>query len=185
MLWRFISSLSRAFFLTFLGPRFLSELYLGILDDPTGFAYVNIDAGRVTGFVAGTSEPPDLYSRLLHRRWWRFALSALIPALKNPLIIPRLLRAVRKPRDVLNQPETGTLMSVAVAPEAQGQGMGQVLVKAFLEEAARRGLKHIDLTTDKNNNLSVNQFYRHMGFRVFRTFITPEGREMNEYVMDL
>jgi ribosomal protein S18 acetylase RimI-like enzyme len=76
-------------------------------------------------------------------------------------------------------------MSVAVAPEAQGQRMGQVLVKAFLEEAVRRGLKHVDLTTDKNNNDSVNQFYQRMGFRVSRTFVTPEGREMNEYVIDV
>jgi len=173
------------FFLTFLDSRFLSEFYMGILDDPTGFAYVNIDVGCIIGFVAGTSQPAGFYSRLLNRRWWRFALSALIPILKNPLIIPRLLRAIRKPQDVLNQPETGTLMSIAVAPEAQGQGIGQRLVKAFLEESARRGLKHVDLTTDMNNNASVNQFYQRMGFRVSRTFVTPEGREMNEYVMDL
>jgi ribosomal protein S18 acetylase RimI-like enzyme len=173
------------FFLTFLGSRFLSEFYMGVLDDPTGLAYVIIDAGCVTGFVAGTSQPEAFYSRLLRRRWWRFAFSALIPVLKNPLIIPRLLRAVRKPGDVLNQPETGTLMSIAVAPESQGQGMGQVLVKTFLKEAINRGLKHIDLTTDKNNNDFVNQFYQRMGFRCPRTFITPEGREMNEYVMDL
>jgi len=175
----------RGFFLTFLGPRFLSEFYMGILDDPTGLAYVNMEAECVTGFVAGASEPLGFYGRLLRRRWWRFAFSALIPALKNPLIIPRLLRAIRKPQDVFNQPETGTLMSVAVAPESQGQGKGQLLVKTFLKEAANRGLKHVDLTTDKNNNDSVNQFYQRMGFRCSRTFITPEGREMNEYVMDL
>jgi ribosomal protein S18 acetylase RimI-like enzyme len=76
-------------------------------------------------------------------------------------------------------------MSVAVAPEAQGRGLGQALVRAFLEEAADRGLKHVDLTTDKNNNDSVNQFYQRMRFRCSRTFVTSEGREMNEYVIDL
>jgi ribosomal protein S18 acetylase RimI-like enzyme len=175
----------RGFFLTFLGPRFLSEFYMGILDDPAGLAYVSMDAECVTGFVAGASEPLGFYSRLLHRRWYRFALSALMPALKNPSIIPRLLRAIRKPRDVFYRSRTGTIMSVAVAPESQGQGVGQVLIRTFLKEAANRGLNHIDLMTDKNNNNSVNQFYQHMGFHCSRTFVTSEGREMNEYVIDL
>ena len=175
----------QGFFLTFLGRQFLSELYAGIVVDSTGIAFVYREEDRVLGFIAGTSQPAGFYSHLLHRRWWRFALASLIPILKNPLIIPRLLRAFRKPQDVSNQPDTGTLMSIAVTPEAQGRGLGQVLVKAFLEEAADRGLKHVDLTTDKNNNDSVNQFYQRMGFQCSRTFVTSEGREMNEYVIDL
>ncbi|TRZ52744.1 GNAT family N-acetyltransferase [bacterium] len=175
----------QGFFLTFLGRQFLSELYAGIVADSTGIAFVYREEARVLGFVAGTSHPAGFYSRLLHRRWWRFASASLIPILKNPLIIPRLLRAIRKPQDVSNQPDTGTLMSVAVSPEAQSRGLGQALVKAFLEEAADRGLKHVDLTTDKHNNDSVNQFYQHMRFRCSRTFVTSEGREMNEFVIDL
>jgi len=175
----------QGFFLTFLGRQFLSELYAGIVADSTGIAFVYREEARVLGFVAGTSQPAGFYSRLLHRRWWRFASASLIPILKNPLIIPRLLRAIRKPQDVSNQPDTGTLMSVAVAPDAQSRGLGQALVKAFLEEAAERGLKHVDLTTDKNNNDSVNQFYQRMGFRCSRTFVTSEGREMNEYLIGL
>jgi ribosomal protein S18 acetylase RimI-like enzyme len=173
------------FFLSFLGCRFLRELYFGILKDPAGIAYVYEDQGRMLGFVAGTSHPAGFYSRLLYRRWWRFALAALAPVLKSPMIILRLLRAIRKPQDVSSQPGVGTLMSIAVSPEAQGRGLGQVLVKAFLEGAIDRKLKHVDLTTDRNNNDSVNQFYQRMGFRCSRTFVTPEGREMNEYVIDL
>lgn len=175
----------QGFFLTFLGHQFLNELYAGIVADSTGIAFVCREDDHILGFVAGTSQPAGFYSRLLHRSWWRFALASLIPILKNPLIIPRLLRAFRKPQDVSNQPDTGTLMSIAVAPEMQGRGLGQALVKAFLEEAADRGLKYVDLTTDKNNNDFVNQFYQRMGFRCSRTFVTPEGREMNEYVIDI
>jgi ribosomal protein S18 acetylase RimI-like enzyme len=105
--------------------------------------------------------------------------------LKNPLIIPRLLRAFRKPQDLSSPPSTGTLMSIAVAPQTQACGLGQAMVKAFLEESARRGLKHVDLTTDKNHNHSTNQFYQRLGFRRTRAFVTPEGREMHEYVIDL
>jgi GNAT superfamily N-acetyltransferase len=59
------------------------------------------------------------------------------------------------------------------------------LVNAFLEEAAKRGLRQVDLTTDKLNNDSVNAFYLRLGFVCSRCFVTAEGREMNEYSIDL
>jgi ribosomal protein S18 acetylase RimI-like enzyme len=175
----------QGFFLTFLGRRFLSELYASIIVDITSIAFVYGKENRILGFVAGTAEPADFYKRLLRSRWWRFALASLLPVLKNPLIILRLLRAFQKPQDGPSQIDTGTLMSVAIIPEAQGRGVGKALVKAFLDEATNRGLKYIDLTTDKNNNDSVNHFYQHLGFQCARTFITPEGREMNEYVKNI
>ena len=171
------------FFLSFLGYQFLQELYVGILKDSAGIAYVYEDQGHILGFVAGTSQPAGFYSRLLLRRWWRFGLASFVPISKNPLIVPRLLRAFRKPQDVSDQPDIGTLMSIAVSPDSQGRGLGQALVKTFLDEAAQRGLKYVDLTTDKNNNDSVNQFYQRMGFQCSRTFVTAEGREMYEYVI--
>jgi GNAT superfamily N-acetyltransferase len=175
----------QGFFLSFLGTRFLRELYAGILDDPTGIAYVFESQVHLMGFVAGTSEPEGFYRRLLSQRWWRFAVASMGPALKNPLIITRLLRALRKPQEAANQPDTGTLMSMAVLPQEQGAGIGQVLVMAFLQEAARRGLRHVDLTTDRFNNDSVNSFYQKRGFRFSQSYVTPEGREMNTYVIDL
>lgn len=173
------------FFLTFMGKCFLSELYLGIVGDSAGIAFVYVKENRILGFVAGTSQPAGFYSRLLYRHWWRFALASLVPILKKPSIISRLFHAFQKPQDVSNQAGVGSLMSIAVIPDAQGLGIGKALVKVFLEESANRGLKHIDLTTDKNNNDSANQFYQNQGFQVSRTFVTPEGREMNEYMIDV
>ncbi len=175
----------QGFFLTFLGHRFLCELYAGILADPTGIVFVYVKENRILGFVAGMSQPAGFYRRLLRRSWWRFALASVIPVLKDPSILPRLLRAFRKPQDVSDQADNATLMSIAVDPDAQGRGVGYALVNTFLAEAARRGLKHVDLTTDGINNDAVNQFYQSMGFNLLHTFVTPEGRVMNEYVIDI
>jgi len=76
-------------------------------------------------------------------------------------------------------------MSIAVLPERQGQGIGQALVRAFLSEAARRGLNKVNLTTDRVANDAANVFYQRLGFVCRRHFVTPEGRQMNEYVIDL
>lgn len=73
-------------------------------------------------------------------------------------------------------------MSIAVSPQAQGGGVGRALVRAFIDEAARRGLKTVDLTTDKHDNAYANAFYLKQGFEVERDFTTPEGRAMYEYV---
>jgi ribosomal protein S18 acetylase RimI-like enzyme len=173
------------FFLTFLGSAFLLELYTAILSDPSGifFVYKNVD--QVLGFVAGTDQPAGFYSRLLRRRWWRFALASIKPALKQPIIIPRLLRAINKPSQAESSPDTGTLMSIGVSPKAQGRGIGKDLVQTFLQEAADRGLKWVNLTTDKDNNDRVNTFYQNLGFSCVRSYTTPEGRIMNEYLIAL
>lgn len=173
------------FFLTFLGPSFLRELYAATLADPSGIGFVAEKEQGIYGFVAGTSQPAGFYQHLLRQRWWRFGVAAIPAILKNPLIVPRLLRAFRKPQESASQPDTGTLMSIAITPEAQGQGVGQALVETFLEEARRRGLKHVNLTTDRDNNDPGNHFYRKLGFRCSMSFITPEGRSMNEYMIDV
>jgi hypothetical protein len=55
------------------------------------------------------------------------------------------------------------------------------LVRAFLEEAIRRGLRAVNLTTDEENNEKVNHFYLKLGFSRSKSFQTPEGRRMYEY----
>ena len=175
----------QGFFLTFLGLHFLIEFYTATLTDPTGIGFVCVQDKMLQGFVVGSSQPSGLYHRLLTQRWWRFGLAIIKPIFKNPLIIPRLLRVFRKPQDTPLLPESGTLMSIAVLPSMQGRGIGQSLAQAFLRESSTRGLKYVSLTTDFFNNESVNHFYTNMGFRCVRTFITPEGRKMNEYLIDL
>jgi ribosomal protein S18 acetylase RimI-like enzyme len=175
----------RGFFLTFLGRDFLSELYRGIITDSSGIAFVAISENCVVGFVAGTDQPAGFYERLIRRRWWRFGLYAFPVVLKKPSASFRLWRALSMPKIVTKEQSRGTLMSIAIMPGQQSKGIGQLLVKSFLEESIKRGLKKVDLLTDKLNNDSANSFYLRQGFNLLRSFTTPEGREMNEYIIDL
>jgi GNAT superfamily N-acetyltransferase len=173
------------FFLTFLGPAFLRELYLGILQDPSGICYVCARAGTVGGFVAGTAQPAGLYSRLLRQRWWHFGLASSTAALRRPTVIPRLLRAFTAPGEKAKPAGCAVLMSLAVRPDWQGKHCGRSLVAAFLDEATRRDVHHVSLDTDADDNQSANVFYQRAGFTLTRTYTTPEGRRMNEYVIEL
>lgn len=173
------------FFLTFLGPAFLKELYSAIVVDPSGIGLVAERDGQIKGFVIGTEHPSGLYTRLLRQRWWAFCWAALGPLLKKPAILPRLLRAFRKPKEDAGLEQCGMLMSIAVLPEEQGKNVGKQLVIDFLAQAAQRGLLYVNLTTDHQNNDYTNRFYQKLGFELCRTFVTPEGRQMNEYLFKL
>ena len=174
------------FFLTFLGRGFLRQLYRGIVDDPSGIAYVAEHDGEIAGFVAGTAIPARFYSRLLRRRFLPFAWHSGLAVLRRPSAIPRVLRAFTKSSDA---PPAATgraeMMSLAVLPAQSGGGLGARLVEAFNAGAAARGAKTVFLTTDAANNESVNRFYVRSGFTLARTFTTPEGRAMNEYERSL
>ncbi len=172
------------FFLTFLGPQFLKQLYKSIIDDKSGVFLVCEASSQVAGFVAGVDQPKGFYLRLLKKKWWRFAMAAFLPAMRNPSIIRRLLRAFSKHNEISTL-ACASLMSIAVDPQMQGKGVGKALVDRFIQEVASRNLSYIQLTTDARDNESANRFYQNLGFLCTRTFTTPEGRAMNEYLLEL
>jgi GNAT superfamily N-acetyltransferase len=171
------------FFLTFLGRKFLKQLYRGILMDPSGIVWIVKEEDRLLGFVAGTLEPAGFYSRLIKNRLFGFALASIWPLLRRPGIFLRLWHALRKPAESKAIPKgTALLMSIAVDPAVQNQGVGKMLTEAFCDECARQGASQVCLTTDRDGNDQGNRFYARRGFVLTRTFRAREGRAMNEYV---
>jgi ribosomal protein S18 acetylase RimI-like enzyme len=174
------------FFLSSLGPRFLRELYAGIVSDPESFLIVARDGADVVGFAGGTMNSAGLYSRLIKRRLISFGWAAAPAVLRNPMVAARVLRALVKPKEARADSDKGSLlMSIAVAPGRVGRGVGAGLVSAFADEVRLRGGRSVWLTTDAVGNDRVNAFYRHYGFSARRTFTTPEGRAMVEYGLTL
>jgi GNAT superfamily N-acetyltransferase len=174
-----------SFFLTFLGPKFLTLLYQNIPDCPEGVAIVASLNGRVEGFIAGVTQQKGFYRRIIKEHKWAFAAASLGALIKRPAIAPRLIRALRKQNEVGQASAEACLMSIAVRPEMEGRGIGKQIVEAFCKALRERGVKAVCLTTDQDNNERVNRFYQKLGFRITRCFITPEGRTMNEYIISL
>ncbi|NVN92171.1 MAG: GNAT family N-acetyltransferase [Desulfuromonadales bacterium] len=174
------------FFLSFLGPRFLLLYYAGICAASEGIAFVYLDpAGEPAGFVAGTANPRGFYSRLLKRDWLRFSFASLGAICRKPNTIRRIARAFFHPSENPVGKDVAGLFSIGVLPEVQGGGAGKQLVSRFLEEASARGCTRVFLTTDRDNNESVNTFYQRLGFFIGRQYETPEGRRMNEYWIEI
>jgi len=175
------------FFLSFLGPHFLELFYRSFLEDPTGIGFVATDEnGCILGSVVGPLVPGGYFKRLIKRRWWKFCLASASPLLRRPWIALRLLRALwycgaaptgdSVPRALLS--------SISVAPEAQGQGVGQALIKAWLFEVRRRRGQGAFLTTDAEGNEGVNCFYQRLEWKLESSYTTAQRRRMNRYIYD-
>lgn len=175
----------QGFFLTFLGPRFLTLLYTHIVSSLDGVGYVALDENRVVGFVCGSTQPSGFYRRLLLKQWQEIVPSILLTLLSNPATAPRLAWRFVTPPQASTEPGTATLMSIAILPEYQNKGIGKALVQEFLNEMQQCGMRQVNLTTDKDGNDAVNAFYARLGFQLVRSFVTPEGRWMNEYTISL
>lgn len=173
------------FFLSFLGPKFLALFYEGVRTHAQGLALVSESPEGIDGFVVGVTDQSGFYRRLVRSRIHRFAWASLGAAVRRPRIIPRLVRALRQSRLSERSAAPACLMSIAVRPGVSGKGTGRDLVDAFNKAMAARAVTAYCLTTDRDGNDRVNQFYQKLGFRLVNTFVTPEGRTMNEYVMTL
>lgn len=73
----------------------------------------------------------------------------------------------------------GDVQTLAVAPAAQGRGIGARLLTDLLEEAARRGCRDVQLEV-RADNAAALALYRRFGFaplRVRRGYYAPDGAD--------
>jgi ribosomal protein S18 acetylase RimI-like enzyme len=174
------------FFLTFLGPGFLKEFYRSFTYDPQGIGYIALDSEtqQVLGVIVGSLVPDGYFKRLLIHRWWAFCLASIGAVLRKPKVIKRLFRALFYRGESPPGPTRSLLSSLAVAPKAQGQGIGQALVKVWTNHIQRLGSQGCFLSTDAIDNDATNNLYRKLGWKLELSKKTPQGRLMNYYALD-
>jgi ribosomal protein S18 acetylase RimI-like enzyme len=177
-------------FLSRLGRAFLRQLYAAIPSCPAGFGYVWQEAdGRVSGFIACATSTGRLYRQAL---WRRGALMAVVLArfLVRPAVLHQMWQTLRYPKEAEKDPSGASadlppaeVLSIAVAPGAQGRGVGKALMAAALEEFRRRGVGRVKVAVGAANQ-TANAFYRRCGFAL-RLVRQHHGQPMNVYVADL
>ncbi len=151
-------------FLSSLGSRFLTTYYEGVARSEQAISIVCESNDQVIGFVVGLTDPRRCYRYLLRTRSLRFFLTSLAAVARNPIIAPRLLRALTYPSSTPSGSERVLLSSLAVLPLFRRQGVGTSLVKEFAMEAAARGGKEVYLGVKRDDWKSI-RFYRNLEFR--------------------
>ena len=171
------------FFMTQLGPNFLTYYYKLVLDDPWRIFIVAENSIAVLGFVSGTLHPQRFYQQLRKHRWCLIT-KVIIALLREPLLLTRLIASYARAGHTADSfhNETCELTSLAVNPTCAGHGIGKGLVTTFIG-LVRGKRQKITLTTETTNNEKVNAFYHNLGFRIEESFYASKGRKLNKYFL--
>ncbi len=169
-------------FLSSLGPFFLKQLYAAITSCASGFGYVWEDPdGNVLGFVACAENTGKLYKQALLHRGILLGVPLIRHALR-PRTIRRILETLRYPGEVTGDLPDAEILSIAVSQQCGRRGIGKSLIRASLEEFARRGITRVRVAVWAGNE-SANKFYSSCGFTLSMTR-KHHGLPMNVYVAE-
>lgn len=169
------------FFLTFLGEGFLKQLYKGFITHNGSNIIGTLKNGKIIGFLAYSENISQLYKYLLKKSISQFVFYSLKAFIKKPKIMFRLLRALTYSKISKRGEAYIEISSIGVLPEAKNKGVGTMLINALKETVDDGKYKYIKLETDKLNNGYANAFYIKNGFEIKDSYLTHEGRQMNEY----
>lgn len=149
-------------FLVTLGPRFLTRLYRRVARSPGGVLLLAVDGERVVGFVAATTSTRRLYAEFLRHDAVPAGLAAAPAILRSPRRVWETWR-YGSGDDHGDLPEAEVL-SIAVAHDAAGRGVGAALLAAALAALGDRGVPSAQVVTAVGNDAAI-ALYERGGFR--------------------
>jgi len=171
----------KGFFLTFLGKGFLKLLYKSYVNHKVSSLIIATEDDEVVGFIAYSGDSSNLYKYMIKTKLIPFAWYSFGAFIRKPKVFMRLIRAFRKKDEVKRTERYIELASIGVNSKYKRHGIGSLLIEYLKESVDYNIFDYINLETDAENNDYVNLFYKKNGFELFKTYVTNEGRKMNEY----
>lgn len=173
------------FFLTDLGPKFLRLYYQSVLKAPDGILLIAVEDNKIIGFCATCTKSAGFNSRLITHNAMRFIKEALRLMISSPKSLLRLFKNITKKADISDDGEYAEVLSIGVLKDAQGQGLGKLLLDNLFNRLQKTGISQISLTTDYEENEKTLRFYESIGFKKKYKFITYPQRKMYRLIKTL
>ncbi len=154
------------FYLDEMGPAFLRVYYECALANKGVISLVAVEeSGDVEGFVVGFKSPKLFYTEFRSSKS-RLLFPIIFAILRRPsLLIPSLANIFRVNKDLINETDDTHTELVSIGVISKGRGIGSQLLRKFVEFAWQSDANEIRLTTNRDDNDSVNQFYLKHGFQ--------------------
>ena len=169
-----------SFFLTSLGSQFLKVFYRAIINDSNGIAIGIFEGKQLVAFSVGTIKKKGFYTNILRSSVFPLLFAAFPRLVLDPQKIFRLIQSfTSNPTEDPHITDSASLLSICVDPSMGNKGYGKKVLAAF-EESAFLSATTISLTTDTENNDSVNRFYIANGYVLLNEFLQSK-RRMNLY----
>ena len=170
--------------MSLMGRAWLEYLYRYYMDADRGVSIVAVDGARPIGLAVGGH--PDLLAGFRRTATRRFPLALAWRTLRSPVVRRSVLASVvgrfRPPSTSLppDEPGRGSLLSICVRPECEGQGVAARLLTAFEEAAVEGGFDSLRLSV-LGDNVRARRFYERNGWE-----LRPiEGSASVRYLRDL
>lgn len=158
-------------FLPTLGLPFMRVLYRALVEDPDAVVLVAEDESGPCGFVAGVRSTGAFYRKFLRRHAIRAGLAAA-PRMVSPSRIRRVWESLRYGTEGDHVTEA-ELLSLAVAPDRRGRGIGLRLGEELL---VRLGEPRVRVVVGADNSTAIGA-YRRMGFEPRATIEVHSGEK--------
>lgn len=176
----------KGFFLTYLGDDFLKIYYKAVLKSEEAITVCAVDKNKIiVGFAVGTTLSRGFHKRLILRNCYSFGLAFVKIVLKSPSSIMRLIKNLEKNSLTGDDGNYAELLSIGVSDNFQGQGVGQLLIRAFEKRVREKKGKQLILTTDKYENDSTINFYIKSGYSLLYEFTSYPHRPMYKFIKQL
>lgn len=149
------------------GRGFLENSFYPAILDPrsTGFGFVEVVSGKVTGFLAGALDSREWHRILVRRNVASSLIAAVRVAFSGCSSLARVLRPLRFLLSGSKRMEGGWIFFVAVDENCRNQGIAARLVKASAELCRSRGLSRCWVRTRKTND-PMKRVLEKSGFRI-------------------
>lgn len=155
----------RTGFISSLGQPFVQALYAAIIKSKDCFGFVAEENTDVVGFIVFTKNLNKLYKSIIFKNGLRFALLIAgkmfsfnrIKKIFETLLYPNRIKSSNLP--------SAELLSIVVAKDQQGRGLGTKLAQRGLSECASRGIDAVKVLVGAENQ-PANQLYLKCGFKL-------------------
>lgn len=187
-----------------LGPAFLRVYHASFIASPVGVALLVQRDDVPVGFLLGAARNRAHLRWVLRHQGPELAAAGALALARRPRLaawfvhvrlaryvraMVKLLRPHRSSRNDVQvssaaSPDVAVLAHIAVAPEARGQGVGQVLVRAFVDAAKAAGVASAHLVT-QSGHLGAGGFYEALGWRLVAEQTDRDQVAMSAYRCEL
>jgi len=157
-----------------MGLPFVRRYYQIAQEDPNVIGFCAISrSGDVLGWAMGSPHPDKITSQLRFPLSW-FLLRMSRITLTRPIALWQLISSVISSSNHADVKDGSIeLTYIGVATDQRGKGIGETLLREFIQTSRSRGYHSAVLSVEKENSAAIS-LYEKAGFKVIDTF--SEGR---------
>lgn len=174
------------FFLSELGRDFLKLYYKSVRMSDEGILLGYYEDNQLLGFCAATTLSRSFNKKLILKNIFSFSIVGLKLIFTKPKALIRLYKNLTKSSvTVIDEGGYAELLSIGINPQAQGKGVGKLLIAELESHLKKRECVQLSLTTDYYNNEKALGFYKASGYEIMYELIAYPNRKMYRLIKQL